>query len=334
MGKLLSVIIPHYAETPAELTPAFSSVNNQVGIDWKQIEVLLVNDANPDAIPPREWFDVWHNLHIRTVVAETNAGPGVARQLGIDNAIGDYVLFIDADDCLHSVGVLGAFLQEIDQKHPDLITTPWLEEMLYPDGRYSYLTHDNERTWMFGKAFRRRWLEGANIRMHPELRVHEDSYFNALAFSLASLGTHMPITSYVWRWNPESTVRRNNGAYRFNSAETFIRAHALALERLANDVPQNTAEHVTQLLAYHYAFCLQGMWKEQPEYMEQVETALVKYLGKYFNLVDTLPEQKRADIINNELIKHMRYEMITETWGDWWRRMFSMKEGLGNAEIN
>lgn len=321
MGKLLSVIIPHYAETPAELTPAFSSINNQVGIDWKQIEVILVNDANPDSVPPQKWLDVWHNLIIRTVVAETNAGPGVARQLGIDSAIGDYVMFIDADDCLHSVGVLGAFLQEINQKHPDLIATPWLEEMRYPDGGYSYITHDNERTWMFGKAFRRRWLEGANIRMHPDLRVHEDSYFNALAFSLASLAIHMPVTSYVWRWNPESTVRRNNGDYRFNSAVTFIRGHALALERLAIEVPQNTAEHVTQLLAYHYASMLQKQWKERPDDIKRAENALIAYLGQYFDLVDTIPEEKCADIVNNELIKHVRYEMITETWDSWWRRM-------------
>lgn len=231
MAKKLSIIIPQYAETLEQLTPVFSSLNNQVGVNWSEIECILVNDANPDTVPSDEWLKIWNNLNVRTIVMKENAGPGVARQVGIDSALGEYVMFIDADDVLHSVAVIGVFIDAINRTHSDLIYTSWLEEVRNSDGNMRYIPHEDEQTWMFGKCYNRRWLNNAEIRMRDDLRVHEDSYFNALAFNLCGAIEKIPVTSYVWQFNKESTVRRNKGEYRFNSAVEFVKAHTYAFKR-------------------------------------------------------------------------------------------------------
>lgn len=319
--KELTVVIPMYNETTAQLTPAFGELNNSVGIDWNTVEVLLVNDANPDAVPPESWLSIWNNLRVRTIVAEKNSGPGVARQIGIDNALGEYVMFIDADDSLHSAAVLGAFLECIHNEHPDLVCSPWIEEIKNPSGAMGYISHDNEQTWMFGKVYNRRWLQAANIRFHPELRVHEDSYFNSLAFALSGKTQHMPVISYIWRWNEGSTVRHDEGIYRYDSGVEFIKAHAYAFERLEKEVPDSMPQGITQLMAYHYATTQQAGWLEHKQYRADVEKALKEHFGKYYHYIANVSVEQQGNIVTAEITKHLQNDVAKETWFEWLNRM-------------
>jgi len=107
---ILSIIIPSYKETEKKLMPLLSSINNQVGIDLSKIEIILVRDGTkPIDLSQFHLLDIT----IQQKVLSINQGPGVARQFGLSNAIGKYVMFCDADDSLHNVGSLGAMLQEM-----------------------------------------------------------------------------------------------------------------------------------------------------------------------------------------------------------------------------
>jgi len=91
-----------------------------------------------------------------------------------------------------------------------------------------YITHKVENTWMHGKMFKRSFLLENNIKFHPDLRVHEDTYFLSIAAECANKIGFLNIISYVWRWGKDSITRKNEGEYRFNNAIDFIKACAYA----------------------------------------------------------------------------------------------------------
>ncbi len=197
MRRFLSIVVPRYKETEAEIFPLLSSIHNQAGIDFSDIEVIVSNDGG-DVPPLDKDFRGLFNFPIKQICLKENGGPGVARQAGLDTAKGEYVMFCDADDILHNVGVLGALMQEADKSAPDIITSSWLEELRDEKGNYWYTTHERDSTWMHGKLFRRQFLQGNNIRFHDKLRVHEDSYFLCIASAVTERMIHLSVTTYVW----------------------------------------------------------------------------------------------------------------------------------------
>lgn len=89
----LSVIIPVY-NVEKYLPRCIESVLNQENID---LEVLLINDGSTDS--SGEICDEYaRNDHRIRVFHQENSGVSSARNKGINNAAGDWICFVDADD--------------------------------------------------------------------------------------------------------------------------------------------------------------------------------------------------------------------------------------------
>lgn len=90
---LVSVVIPIY-NVEKYLDRCITSVVNQT---YGNLEIILVDDGSPDNCPAMcdEWAQ--RDKRIKTV-HKPNEGAGLSRNAGIDNASGDYVLFVDSDD--------------------------------------------------------------------------------------------------------------------------------------------------------------------------------------------------------------------------------------------
>ena len=89
-----SIVIPCFNSSPYIAATLESIVNQHLG---DKIQVVLVDDCSTEpfdeVIKPYE-----ETLHIKKVKTEKNLGTGMARQFGIDNADGDWVIFCDHDD--------------------------------------------------------------------------------------------------------------------------------------------------------------------------------------------------------------------------------------------
>lgn len=93
---LVSVVVPVY-NVEQYLDRCVSSIVNQT---YQNLEIILVDDGSPDRCPAM--CDAWAQRDRRIkVVHKENAGLGMARNTGIENAGGEHICFFDSDDYIH-----------------------------------------------------------------------------------------------------------------------------------------------------------------------------------------------------------------------------------------
>lgn len=90
---MVSVVIPVY-NVEKYLDRCVTSVVNQT---YRNLEILLIDDGSPDNCP--QMCDAWAEKDARIrVFHKQNEGQGIARNIGIENASGEYIYFVDSDD--------------------------------------------------------------------------------------------------------------------------------------------------------------------------------------------------------------------------------------------
>ena len=90
---MISIIVPVY-NAEKYLNNSIRSVLNQDFLDW---ELLLIDDGSTDLSPAI--CDRFAALDQRVrVIHKENQGVSVARNTGLENAGGEYIAFMDADD--------------------------------------------------------------------------------------------------------------------------------------------------------------------------------------------------------------------------------------------
>jgi glycosyltransferase involved in cell wall biosynthesis len=94
----ISVIIPVYNAAHV-LNHALSSILEHQDIKMDELEIICVNDGSTDSSSEvlEQYALEFPNL---TILNQENKGAAAARNRGIDQAHGQYVLFLDADDYL------------------------------------------------------------------------------------------------------------------------------------------------------------------------------------------------------------------------------------------
>lgn len=108
---LVTVILPIY-NVEKYLEQCIETVINQT---YKNLEIILVDDGSTDA--SSDICDKWAFADSRIkVIHKKNAGLGMARNTGLDNATGEYVLFVDSDDfiCTNAIEILLEWIKDAD----------------------------------------------------------------------------------------------------------------------------------------------------------------------------------------------------------------------------
>lgn len=114
--KKVSIIIPIY-NVEAYLSMCVDSVLSQT---YYNLEVILVDDGSPDNCPMIcDEYGV-KDSRVR-VIHKKNGGLSDARNAGIDIITGDYVMFIDSDDCWNGDNVLEELMKVACETDADVI---------------------------------------------------------------------------------------------------------------------------------------------------------------------------------------------------------------------
>ncbi|WP_434275936.1 glycosyltransferase family 2 protein, partial [Aliarcobacter cryaerophilus] len=95
MKPIISVVIPVY-NSELYLQRCIDSILNQT---FKNFEAIFVNDGSTDN--SLEILNYYKSLDNRIkIINQENCGTGEARNNGLRNALGEYILFVDSDDTI------------------------------------------------------------------------------------------------------------------------------------------------------------------------------------------------------------------------------------------
>ena len=132
----VSVIIPFYNRVDL----AINSIESVLAQTHKNIEILVVNDGSTENVTNLTKF-IKDKKQIKFINIEKNQGASNARNVGIDEATGDYVAFLDSDDLFKSnkieVQLYQMVVTESNVSHTSYLRKGFNQEIIIHSGRLS-----------------------------------------------------------------------------------------------------------------------------------------------------------------------------------------------------
>lgn len=211
----ISIILPVY-NVAGFLPECLQSIIDQ-SFDH-EIEALLIDDCSTDDSKlicenfVREYATIF-----KLFTHEKNSGVSVARNTGLDNALGDYFMFVDPDDVLPT-GALQSLYIAATQYNADIVkgNNTIFNELGEHNARFdvaseAMITGDDVLTTLYdhtrvrghpwGKIFNRNRF--GHIRFPVAMRIGEDVYYCAQLFSEAK--SLLLIAKPVYRYRKMAT---------------------------------------------------------------------------------------------------------------------------------
>lgn len=238
-----SVIIPVY-NSRATLGRCLDSFVNEEFCDY---ELLLINDGSTDNSDEicREYADKYQQIRY---FSKENGGVSSARNLGLDMAQGEYILFADSDDY-----VADDYFKCIDDalsvKNPDMllfgyrnfgsISTEWNTgdyEETEEDAiakRISFALRSYLFSSLWSKVFKRSIIKNNSLRFDEKLYIGEDQAFIfAYAMYIESI-VSISNTLYHVDVSSEGSLSRKRRDY--------LTEQLIEVNRRITDILRNTA---------------------------------------------------------------------------------------------
>ena len=207
----ISVIVPVY-QAQAYLDTCVNSILTQTFPDF---ELILVDDGSTD--DSLRLCNVYQQQDPRVrVLHQSNQGVSTARNVGIEQASGQFLAFVDADDwvepsflqCLHdAIGTAQISLCGVADEAP---FAPPREEIALQDmrihpSRYAQLAYTN---YAVNKLYRRELLLPEGPRFVPDMKRGEDAAFVSACLQKCDRMAACPDTLYHYRMNEASATHR------------------------------------------------------------------------------------------------------------------------------
>lgn len=262
--------------------------------DFTEYEIILVDDGSTDSSGSLcdEYAEKYDYIR---VIHQVNGGLSEARNTGIRNATGEYILFVDSDDYIAS-GALSKINQVIEQNDkPDVV---FLEAVkVYPDGKTEPMgdgyiaenickkSRDDVLRFITtmpkfpgsacSKAIKRELFD-ESLRFVKGL-ISEDIDWTYKLFGKAKSYAYLPDEYYYYR-------QERPGSITYSVSDKKIESMLWIVEQWAMQNPTDTyRECVNSYVAYQYMImlmCLAVMGKKAKKaYWERAET--LKWILKY-----------------------------------------------------
>lgn len=140
INGLVSVIIPLY-NGERYIAQTITSVLQQT---YQNFEIIVVDDCSTDTSHQIVEDLARYDTRIRQIVVEANfGGPAGPRNIGIENALGDYIAFLDADDIWKETKLQKQV--EYLNAHPDVTLVYSLADII---DEHSVLQSKAKQSWI------------------------------------------------------------------------------------------------------------------------------------------------------------------------------------------
>lgn len=297
---MIDVIIPSYNAHKTIMNTLLSIYYQDIS---SNINVYICNDcSDKDYKDEVCFFDGLMNVKELKLIE--NSGPGIARQVGLDNSHGDYIVFMDSDDTLASPYAISKLLKPMVEENLDIVIGDFIEEE-----QNQTKIRSKDTVWLHGKMYRRSFLEKHKIRFNST-RANEDNGFNQSIFLRNPKYKYVNEIIYQWRYNPNSITRKNNSEYRFTGLIGYVYNITWALESAIND-EEDYYDNIAELATA----CLDAMWYYYSEFMDNEGSFdLVKNTKNVYNITKKYPikDKNREEKLHQQQYNYFVNDLTPE----------------------
>lgn len=212
---MLDIVITHYKEPFEVGKKIFQMIGLQRCIDFEQIRVVVIHDGTP-MFPEENFANLPYQVEQITI---PHGGISAARNAGIDNAKGRWVMFCDFDDNFASVYSIREIMNVLGTDDYDMLWCRILAEDYVDGKKLLYYVPEKQRfVFCHGKVYRTEFLRESGIRFREELVFNEDSCFNAEIIAhtphqrIGEINSKIPIYAWVRRENSVTNSGREDEA--------------------------------------------------------------------------------------------------------------------------
>lgn len=320
-NTLVSIIIPVY-NAEKYIKEALDSVLKS---EYKDIEIIIVNDGSTDNTMMIVNDILKQDSRVK-VINKKNEGVSKARNEGMNQALGKYIFFMDADDTLDSIlldkaiGLL--YLDEVDvwlfaykivDENLDYLRTvePYREEGKISTNEFKrIIMNSTYMNFCWGKFLKKKFLDENNILFIEGKKIGEDVLFQLELINKnpTMMYKKFPIVNY--RQQDNSVMHQFDKSYIYGLNNSFEMRMTLAKEINASktDMDLMYKDLGIVLLSYIRKMCkskkTQENIKELKKIMDNCNMQTIVRNIKPSTL--SIPQK-----ICLQLLRHKKYTIIT-----------------------
>lgn len=256
---LFSIVVPCY-NVSERVTALFDMLTSK---DYSKYEVIFVDDCSKDGSYQKMLEESASHPNFKVVQPDKNGGPGPARNLGVLNATGEYIMFCDSDDAM-DISCLEK-IEEFLQKNPDadIVASPHIldrgQKQTFSDFNSKYKNGEKMRAedivvgnlapW--AKVYKRSIIVENNIEF-PARMTGEDACFVINYAVFVKNAYKLELVYYTYIMNDNSIMHKHREDWQqpttfdlllplykeyFPSVEVqrFIESHLLTKAKIMTD---------------------------------------------------------------------------------------------------
>lgn len=310
----LDLIVPHYKEPWETCKYLFDTIATQRGICFDNIRVIVVNDG--DCVLSDDCFNGY--TYKVEYLKKEHGGVSAARNYGLDHSEADYVMFCDIDDgFLSNYGLYLVF--SAMHEGFDMLVSTFIEESFAKDTKLPIiLPRKDDMTFVHGKVYKRQFLLDNDLRFADDLTIHEDGYFNLIAYTVAKNGCKVRKVDtpfYLWRWNDNSVVRSNKNDFVLRTYDHLMKARTRTceeMERRGYDKEYRVSVCMTVLNSYYDFQKTTYHTAQNQKYLRQAEKAFKVFWTKFNKVFKDCTNAEIAEIAESSRENAVANGMLME----------------------
>ena len=249
----VSIVVPVY-KVEKYLSKCIESILNQT---YEKIELILVNDGSPDESDKicKKYF---YDKRVKYIKKE-NGGVSSARNIGIENATGEYLVFVDSDDWIeeqmieemvkelndNQIPFCGYTEQYLNTSTPiKLGSKTYLAKTEIIDSLFRYKSVSG---FLWNKIYDMNIIKNNKIRFDENIKYCEDLLFNIEYLLNIEKVTILPKCLYNYRMRKSGVTWEKNKKKLMTISESYTK-----IEKILNSQKINSIEFIYNKLNLQY----------------------------------------------------------------------------------
>jgi len=282
-SSLVTIIVPVY-NVELYLRECIDSLLTQT---YKDLEIILVNDGSPDNCPSicEEYARL--DKRVKTIHKE-NGGLSDARNVGLQNATGQYISFVDSDDVVHPKFIETLYIDL--HKEPDLSLSMVYYRPFYETTEINHLKVDmlQAEIWDSGRMYDDFYsLAISPFNIVAWNKLYKKEVWKTLRFPVGKLHEDEWIAHYLYDYPTKISVNTSK-LYFYRQRENSIMT--VFKEKKFHDVVEAFNDRLIfakqrELKGFYQATVEQKDLAITMMYFKYSEKILKNYIGKNFSRI-------------------------------------------------